>query len=254
MAESRRIRYALFMTLGLRIVKKTWSVLRNFISRHRKYQGLSKLDKRIEDYVSYNNGFYVELGANDGISQSNTYFFEKRKNWNGILIEPVEHNYLECINNRGPKNYFVSAACVSFDYTKDFVELVYSNLMTTPVGLESDIPSAEIHANRGLKYLRAGESIYTFKAKAMTLNKILRDAGAPNRIDLLSLDVEGAELEVLKGIDHESYRFNYICIECRDIEKMKDFLGMHRYEFLSKLTHHDYLFRDVTLQTSLGVM
>lgn len=41
------------------------------------YFGLNELDRKIEKYMDYDNGFYVELGANDGIRQSNTYYFEK---------------------------------------------------------------------------------------------------------------------------------------------------------------------------------
>ena len=55
----------------------------------KKYFGLNQIDKKIENYLNYDNGFYVELGANDGIQQSNTFFFEKYRGWKGVLIEPI---------------------------------------------------------------------------------------------------------------------------------------------------------------------
>ena len=59
----------------------------------KQYFGLNKLDKKVLKYLNYNRGFFVELGANDGISQSNTLHFEKYKNWKGILIEPIKFKY-----------------------------------------------------------------------------------------------------------------------------------------------------------------
>jgi hypothetical protein len=57
-----------------------------------------------------------------------------------------------------------------------------------------------------------------------------------------SLDVEGAEIEVLKGIDHSRFRFSYLCIECRNIERLSSYLKSVGYVLKEKLTHHDYLF------------
>ena len=45
-----------------------------------KYNGLNGLDKKLEPYVDHDGGFYVELGANDGITQSNSLYFEKHRN------------------------------------------------------------------------------------------------------------------------------------------------------------------------------
>jgi hypothetical protein len=44
--------------------------------------------KKMERYLNYKNRFYIEMGANNGISQSNTMFLEKKYNWHGMLIEP----------------------------------------------------------------------------------------------------------------------------------------------------------------------
>ena len=58
-----------------------WKFLKK--NNFRKYYALNGLDKKLEKYLNYNNGFFIELGANDGITQSNTYFYEKKKlEWN----------------------------------------------------------------------------------------------------------------------------------------------------------------------------
>jgi len=47
---------------------------------------------------------------------------------------------------------------------------------------------------------------------------------------------------VLKGIDHNKFRFKYICLECRDIEKMKKYMLSVNYLFVEQLTMQDFLF------------
>jgi FkbM family methyltransferase len=208
-----------------------------------KYFGLNQLDKRIEKYLNYDSGFFVELGANDGKSQSNTLYFEKYRKWNGVLIEPTPNKYLECINNRSKNAKIFCNACVSFEYKDKYVDILYSNLMTTTIGLETDIEDPINHANYGKVFLKNNEVQFSFGATAITLNEILISSNAPKIIDLLSLDVEGVELEVLKGIDYSKYNFKYICIETRDFEKINNFLTNINYKFVEKLTHHDFIFK-----------
>jgi FkbM family methyltransferase len=202
------------------------------------------LDQKIERYLPQETGFYVELGANDGISQSNTLYFERYKNWKGVLVEPTPHNYLKCLSNRSKDNYIACNACVSFDYKDRFVEILFSNLMTSSLGLESDIQDPASHANAGRQFLEGDERVFSFGAVAKTLNQILIEANAPQKIDFLSLDVEGVEIEVLKGVDHSKFRFQFMCIECQDLKKLKGYLQQYDYELIEQLSYHDYLFRD----------
>jgi len=133
-------------------------------------------------------------------------------------------------------------ACVSFEHQEKFVELIYANLMTCSPTLESDNEHLRMHLEKAKDYLSAAEHQFSFGAAAKTLNSILAECDAPNHIDLLSLDVEGAEIEVLKGIDHLRYRFKYLCIEVRDYKKINDYLSQKNYFFLKQLSDRDYLF------------
>lgn len=219
-------------------------ILRKILFWRPRYYGLDNLDQKLEKYLSYKSGFFVELGANDGVSQSNTLYYEKYRGWYGILVEPTLHKFLMCQKNRSPKTKVFCNACVSFDYSEKFVEIAYSNLMSTPLNLNTDIPDPLIHANQGTRHLSKGESVVIYGAKARTLNTILIDSKAPQKIDFLSLDVEGAELDVLKGIDHSAFRFNIMCIESRSFEKLRAYLESLDYEFKEKITVHDYIFAD----------
>lgn len=211
----------------------------------RKYYSLNQLDQKLEPYVDYDNGFYVELGANDGLNQSNTAYFEKSRGWRGVLIEPSPHRFLDCMRNRSDRNAIYCAACVSFDYPDRFVEMRYANLMSVAEGLESDLKDPSHHLEVAKAHLRNQEVIFSFGAIARTLTAILDESKAPQDIDFLSLDVEGAEIEVLKGTDLDKYRINLLLIECRDLGKMKAYLAEHGYEHIDQLSRTDALFKRV---------
>ncbi len=207
--------------------------------------GLNGLDSLLEPYLdTAGPGYYVELGANDGVNQSNTYFLEKEFGWHGLLIEPSLNRYLELIRNRDPRNAFACAACVPFDYEHEFVRLTYANLMTVSKGLPTDLPNPDDHLRDGRRFLGSDYEVVDFGAIARTLDSLLEAAQAPATIDILSLDVEGAEIPVLSGIDHDRFRFRWMIIESRSIEALTMFLARHGYGLRAKLTVHDYLFTD----------
>lgn len=218
----------------------------NFLKKNLKgkYNSLNSLDKKIEKYLDYDNGFFVELGANDGIAQSNSLYFEKYRNWKGVLVEPTPHNYIKCRSNRSKDSKVYCNACTSFTYSDKFVEIIYSNLMTTSIGLESDVQNPHEHAQSGNVFLTENEQNFVFGALAIPLNDLLIKSNAPRIIDLLSLDVEGAEIEVLKGIDHNSFRFKYLCIETRSIDLIEDYLKSNGYDLVEQLSVHDYFFKN----------
>ena len=86
------------------------------------------------------------------------------------------------------------------------------------------------------------EENISFGALATTLNQILVEASAPALIDFLSLDVEGAEIEVLKGLNHTQFKFKYICVENRSFDTLNEYMTNIGYVFVEKLSHWDYLF------------
>lgn len=200
------------------------------------------MDKKLETLLPHRNGFYVELGANDGALASNSYYFELKKGWTGILIEPSPNLYLSCLKRRAEKNTVFCNACVPFGFKENFVSMLYSDSMTISDSLKLDIGDKSEFLNGGQIHLLPGEKSFSFGARAATLNSLLFEAKAPKLIDFLSLDVEGAELSVLMGIDFSSYNFRYILVECRDVEPLEDFLKKYGYSKKEKLSHHDYLF------------
>ena len=59
------------------------------------YPALNNLDRKMDELLP-DSGVFLEIGANDGYTQSNTYFLERLRNWDGILIEPVPWLYELC--------------------------------------------------------------------------------------------------------------------------------------------------------------
>jgi FkbM family methyltransferase len=221
------------------------SLFKKVTNGRKKYYSVNDLDKKLEKYLNFDYGYFVELGANDGVTQSNSLYFEKHRNWKGVLVEPSPNNYLKCKSNRSTESNVFCCACTSFLYKEKFVEIAYSNLMTSPLGLESDIINPIDHAKSGNIFLSNKEDNFIFGALAIPLNNLLIQAGSPSLIDFLSLDVEGAEIEVLKGINHKEFRFKYMCIETRDVNLLAEYLKTQKYELFEKLSSHDYLFKNI---------
>ena len=201
------------------------------------------IDKILEEKLPHRDGFYVELGANDGAKESNSYYFELNKGWKGVLIEPAPNLYLSCVKRRGANNVVFCNACVPFDYNEEFVRMKYCDSMTISDNLDLDIGDHDKFVETGYQYLYEGESTFIFGAKSATLNSLLKEAEAPALIDFLSLDVEGAELDVLRGVDFTKYNFRYMVIECRDIDRMNAYLAEFNYSLEKKITLRDYLFK-----------
>jgi FkbM family methyltransferase len=204
----------------------------------------NSLDLKLSKYLTCKKETYVEIGANDGIEQSNSKYFEVFKGWSGVLIEPSPENFKALQRNRSKRNFFANCACVPFSYEKPFIELMYSDLMTTPLGLENDLQSIEDHILESQRHLKRGE-VHIFRAQARTMTDVLKESNFKKSFDFLSLDVEGAELSVLQGIDHDEYRFRYILVECRDIKRMETYLENVDYVLRDVFSEHDYLFENV---------
>ena len=252
--QGKSVRVIIFLMVMVFYLMKRWlqqnlpeglkDALRIFSLRYirRGRCGLHGMDEKLEKYLSFRDGFFVELGANDGVTQSNTYFLEKRRGWKGVLIEPSLNLFISCTKNRSDRNSFFCNACVPFSYRNEFVRIDYAKLRSVSSSLENDLESVDEFTAEGRSFLGPSQGNISFGAEAKPLSRILDEAGSPKSIDFLSLDVEGAELEVLKGIDFDKYCIKYMLVECRDLERLSNFLAQKNYLLVDKLSYHDYLF------------
>ncbi|BAY84079.1 methyltransferase FkbM [Calothrix parasitica NIES-267] len=198
--------------------------------------------KFIEKYLSQ-NGFFIEVGANNGFSESNTYYLERFRNWKGILIEPIPHLYQECVKER-PNSQVFNCALVSSDFPEPEIEMMYGHTMSLVKGAfdDNNIESERV-AFAGRKL---GFTPYSIKVRARTLTSILDEANiSKNKIDFFSLDVEGFELNALQGLDFNKYRPEFMLIEClneKSFQEINSYISDY-YDLDEKASQVDYLFK-----------
>lgn len=196
-----------------------------------KNQGM--VEWKILPYLqNIENGVFVEAGAHDGLFQSNTKILEDL-GWSGVLVEPSENAFKSCKQNRSC--IVENCALVSFDYKDEFI-----------YGEFNDHPRASI----------MGPKVHS--AKARTLTSIL-DEHNIKHVDFLSLDVEGYEMEVLKGIDFDRINFKFLLIEVNSsfytLDDLEAFLKTKSFNLVTNISnftrdnapgwpgnHQDYLF------------
>jgi FkbM family methyltransferase len=224
---------------------KTW-LSRELL--HQGSTGLNELDLRlIEAIAPIPSGYFVELGANDGLRHSNTYKLQRNFGWTGLLIEPSPRRFVECVANRafGNRPEVRCAACVPFDFKDRFVEIEDADLMSVAKGLAVTDQQAAEHADRGRQFLSDTALRHSYGALARTLTSLLDEVEAPLGFDLLSLDVEGNELAVLQGLDLQRYKPKWILVETRGPE-IAGYLTESGYQVHAKLsnyaTYSDLLF------------
>ena len=200
--------------------------------------GLYGLDDKLSRHLDFRDGFFVECGANDGFRQSNTYYLERFRNWSGLLVEPVPELHARCRKLR-PRSTCMQCALVAPDHPSSEIGICYAGLMTVTEGAFRDEERARRHVEEGLRL--QGLTGRELNVPACTLSGLLDRLGMSRPIDFFSLDVEGFEQEVLRGIDFGRHRPRYILVEARDPEAVHDMLAAH-YRMVERLTHHDYLF------------
>ncbi len=214
-----------------------------------RYFGLNALDSLIAQYIPQQSGVLVDVGANDGINQSNSLYFE-RLGWQCLLVEPVASIYAKCKLNR-PLAQVVHAACVAPNYPSHEIAL-------TNVGLMSFVDGARKSEEDRLAWIQRGEQLQQISsqpclAPARTLTSILEERNV-TEIDLLSVDVEGYESEVLAGLDFNRFRPKHIVIEDSGTTDLKGILESHDYEIIAVFNERqftrDLLFFDRNLESS----
>lgn len=146
------------------------------------------------------NGYFVEFGATDGIDLSNSFLLEKNYRWQGILAEPARTWHERLRNNRA---CIVDTRCVweQSGETLPFNETTMPELSTVNAFSGNDC-----HAN-------ARTHGKHYPVSTITLNDLLAEHGAPRRIDYLSVDTEGSELNILRAFDFDRYRIEIITVE-----------------------------------------
>ena len=208
------------------------------LQREKDSYALDQLDLKLLEFINFSKGFFVEAGANDGIRYSNSLYFEKYMKWQGLLIEGIPALAEKCRQNR-PDSIVENCALVSFDYSGSTIDMQYSNFMSIVKGAFGSEEEDNKYLQTGEKFLPEGEKTYTVTVPAKTLSSILDEYNI-QKVDLLSLDVEGYELNVLQGIDFSRHAPSYLLLEIWHDKKDNIFHAIAPYyEQLSILNSND---------------
>ncbi len=147
-----------------------------------------------------NNGYFVEFGATNGISLSNTFLLETQFGWSGILAEPAKCWHIDLENNR---NCNIESKCVWIDShsTLTFNEVSNAELSTIKLFSDNDHHS------------KSRETGKCYEVNTISLNDLLEKYKAPKHIDYLSIDTEGSEYQILENLNFSKYSFRVITCE-----------------------------------------
>lgn len=140
-------------------------------------------------------GYFVEFGACDGVSLSNTAFLESRRGWRGVLAEPARRWHRALRRNRPAAR--VDTRCV-WEATGD--ELEFAEARAGELSTVMELADASVAVRR-------------YRVPTVSLNDLLARHAAPAHIDYLSIDTEGSEFRILAAFDFDRWRPRVLTVE-----------------------------------------
>lgn len=172
------------------------------------YHGQNEEDRIIEKY--FPNGYIggcIDIGSTDGVHMNNTLYFEEN-GWYVMCLEPNPAYFYQCESNR--KNSHMYAIS---NYNADDIDFSVVNLDGT--GIEEAITSLKINEDLIQSHIRRGFNprIRIIKSKVRTLDFCIENYYKCDKIDFVSIDTEGTELDVLKGFNINRWQPKLFIIE-----------------------------------------
>ncbi len=197
-----------------------------------KYYSQYQQDKYLDEIVfqKKENGFFLDIGAHDGVSLNNTYFFEKYRNWRGICIEPIPEVFDKLDKNR---HCIKIRGCISEQNGKaSFLRLKgYTEMLS---GLINEYDPR--HLSRIETELQSyGGEKEIIEVECININDLLAEHNI-SFIDYCSLDVEGAEFTILKSINFKNILIDVFTIENNyGISEIRNFMLSKGYNLIATL-------------------
>lgn len=161
----------------------------------------------VENIIKHRkNGTFLDIGAYDGKTFSNTYYLEKVLEWKGICVEPNPEMYKKCRETR--KNVVNKAI---YEKSGEKIDLVIPSRPGNPeqlCGLYGHIREKSLTSD----FVKEYSQYTTVPVETISLNELL-DSNKLYDIDYMSLDIEGYELNVLKSINYNWFKIKFITVE-----------------------------------------
>jgi len=205
-----------------------------------KYYSQIGQDKYIDNKLKGKSyGVFLDIGAFDGVEQSNSFFFEDERDWSGLCIEPHPKLFQKLKSSR-------KCICENYAISDEIGEekfLVIEGYASSLSGL------VKYYNKDHKKRIDAEVKEHGDKTEFVNINtaplQYLLDKHDMSVIDYCSLDVEGAELEVLKSIDFDKTHISYFTIENNyGNEGVKEFLESKGYTLIDRIQFDDVFFKE----------
>jgi FkbM family methyltransferase len=144
-------------------------------------------------------GYFIDIGAGDGETNSGSYFFEKYREWHGLVVEPSKHYESALRATRAkPVCAAVSNVTSSISNGSGRGVIFYESLNPPNSGLKSALENNK----DGQEWTRTGFKSY--KVDTITLYDLCCQYSSPEYIDYCSVDCEGSEYEILSTFFEEN--------------------------------------------------
>ena len=176
-----------------------------------RYQNSCMNDRWIVERVfpGLRAGYFLEVGAANGIGGSSCYILETEFSWTGLCIEPHPDFFSQLLLNR-PRSHCLPVCLAESAGVVEYV-----------IGEDGSLPYLSGIAD-SLERFKDGETEKILKhgrriqLESQTLVQVLEQAKAPSVIDYAAFDIEGSELRVLESFPFERYRFRALTLECKN--------------------------------------
>lgn len=208
-----------------------------YLGKYEGYFSQKGQDKFLNEVIFKNKsgGTFIEVGAHDGISFSNTYFFERILNWTGLCIEPNPDIFKQLVQNRicncEPMCIADHIGKMAFLKCTGFITEMYSGLIDY-----YDPRHLERIENEIKEYGDTKEIIWV---PCTTLDAMVEKYNLHN-IDLISIDIEGAELVAIKTLNFDHVNIHIIVIENNFEEiKIREFLESKGFKQIARIGKDD---------------
>jgi len=182
-------------------------------------------------------GFFLDSGAADGVTESNTFLLEASFDWKGICVEPNEVFFASLVQNR--RSRCVNCCLYDREGRVDFLE--DANVIG---GILDEYHPSHLRRARvapGVS-LDANGMPQTVSKAARTVRSILQECNAPSVIDYWSLDTEGSEFSILKSFPFDEYSFRVLTVEHNWLpvrKQIREFLENRGYRRIKSLRNDD---------------
>lgn len=206
------------------------------------YHSQEKQDELLDTHIfkGYRRGVFVDVGAWDGVVFSNSLFFERERKWTGIAIEPLPEHYASLVRNR-PTCRTYPVAISDREGEGEFLAITGNTGMLSGLRETYD-PRHLARIERETAELQTTAT--PIQVSVRRLDSILRETNT-RRVHYLSIDVEGAEMNVLRSIDFAYTFVDVIGIELNYPEARQEisaFLASKGYRQLPFKTTSDSFF------------